>query len=146
MPCARVLRIRLLQLRAAELEAIGQGLSGTDSSVKTFVLHEKQWSFYKTEKNVFASPASQASVLRKERVGSEYKIRVGNGDGRGIYTAAVFLQKKKPKKTNSAFAGIVLQLGSNAGQEKKGFTESTNHLQVICYPSTLPYELKSDTN
>lgn len=97
MPCARVLRIRLLQLRAAELEAIGQGLSGTDSSVKTFVLHEKQWSFYKTEKNVFAFPASQASVLRKERVGSEYKIRVGNGDGRGIYTAAVFLQKKNEK-------------------------------------------------
>lgn len=47
---------------------------------------KKQWSFYKTGENVFSFPVSQASVLRKARVGSEYKIRAGGGDDSEEYT------------------------------------------------------------
>lgn len=31
-------------------------------------------------------------------------------------------------------------------KKKKLFTQTTNHLQIICYPSTILYELKSDTS
>lgn len=73
---------------------------------------------------MFAFPISQASVLRKARVGSEYKIRVGGGDDSEEYTQLQFSSKKK----------------------KKLFAQTTNHLQIICYPSTILYELKSDTS
>lgn len=44
---------------------------------------------------MFAFPISQASVLRKARVGSEYKIRVGGGDDSEEYTQLQFSSKKK---------------------------------------------------
>lgn len=130
-----------------------RGLSGTDSSVKTFSLHKKQWSFYKTGKMCLPFLSHKQVCWGKRGLEVSIKSELGVEMTVRNIRSCSFLQKKKnttknQKKPNhkvSAFARINLQLGSRAGQ-KKAFTESTNHLQVICYPSTLPYELKSDTN
>lgn len=76
---------------------------------------------------MFVFPVSQANVVRKARVGSEYKIRVGGGDDSEEYTQLQFFTKKKKKTKLSGFVGISLQLDSNAGEK----THSQS-LQTTC--------------
>lgn len=113
LPCVRVLRIRLLQLRAAEFEAMVHGLSGMDSSVKTFSLHKKQWSFYKTGKMCLPFLSHKQACWGKRGLEVSIKSELGVEMTVGNISSCSFLQKRKNPKL-AALAGINLQLGSRA--------------------------------